>query len=168
MRFLTRTEWESWCSERNVPVREAGWVRPDISSDLFHLVDVPYYADSGRKVAMGRFLFSLVQPQPETLLLIDDWAVWPSSQHAPLFMRFRQALGERRELIEAPGHLVSASDSDDGISVITTSLLFLWDCYGISSSGRDAFYISHDEFCFFGTRDESVATQVTERVAALK
>jgi hypothetical protein len=167
MRFLTRTEWESWCSERDVPLREDGWVRPDINSDFFHTVDVPYHADSGSKVAIARFLFSLVQPQPETLLLIDDWAVWPSSQHAPLFMRFRQALGERRELIEAPGHLVSASDSDDAISIVATSLLFIWDCYGISSSGRDAFYVSHDEFCFFGSRDESTAAQVAERVAAM-
>ena len=168
MRFLTRIEWETWCTERNVPLREAGWVRPDINSDLFHTVEVPYHADSGRKVAMARFLFSLVEPQPETLFLIDDWAVWPSSQHAPLFMRFRQALGERRELIEAPGHLVSASDSDDAISIVATSLLFVWDCYGISSSGRDAFYISHDEFCFFGSRDESVAARAAESVTAMK
>jgi hypothetical protein len=168
MRFLTRKEWEGWCSERGVPLREAGWVRPAINSDLFYTVEVPYPADSGRKVAMARFLLSLVQPQPETLLLIDDWAVWPSNQHAPLFMRFRQALGERRELIEAPGHLISASDSDNAISIIATSLLFVWDCYGISTSGRDAFYISHDEFCFFGSRDESTAAQVAERVAAMK
>jgi hypothetical protein len=75
-------------------------------------------------------------------------AVWPSSQHMPLFTRFRQALGESRPLIEAPGHVVSASDSGDAVSVIATLLLFPWDCYGISASGRDAFYISHDEFCF--------------------
>jgi hypothetical protein len=63
---------------------------------------------------------------------------------------------------------VSASDNDDAISIVATSLLFVWDCYGISSSGRDAFYISHDEFCFFGSRDASVAAQAAEGVAAMQ
>jgi hypothetical protein len=117
---------------------------------------------------MARFLFSHIAPAPETLLLVDDWAVWPSSQHMPLFTRFREVLGERRTLIESPGHLVADSDADDAVSIIATSLLFIWDCYGISSSGRDAFYISHDEFCFFASRDESAAARVAEQLAAMK
>ena len=168
MRFLTPAEWQAWCAERQIPLREASWIRPDISVDHFHIADVPYRTDSGAKVSMARFLFSLIAPSPETLLLVDDWAVWPSSQHMPLFARFREALGERRTLIESPGHLVAASDADDAVSIIATSLLFIWDCYGISSSGRDAFYISHDEFCFFASRDESVAARVAEQLAAMK
>jgi hypothetical protein len=117
---------------------------------------------------LARFLFSLVTPEPETLILVDDWAVWPTSQHMPLFTRFRQALGESRPLIEAPGHVVSASDNDDAVSVIATSLLFIWDCYGISASGRDAFYISHDELCYFASRDPSVAARVTEQLATVR
>jgi hypothetical protein len=113
---------------------------------------------------MARFLFSLVAPDPETLILVDDWAVWPSSQHMPLFTRLRQALGESRPLIASPAHLVAVTDGDDAVSIIATSLLFIWDCYGISSSGRDAFHISHDEFCFFASRDPFVAAQVTEQV----
>ena len=168
MRFLTPAEWQNWCTQRQIPLREAGWIRPDLSADHFHVADVPYDGDSGAKVSMARFLFSLVAPEPETLILVDDWAVWPSSQHMPLFTRFRQALGESRPLIESPAHLVSASDSDDAVSIVATSLLFSWDCYGISSSGRDAFYISHDEFCFFASRDASVAAQVTEQLAVMK
>jgi len=164
MRFLTPKEWQAWCSERQVPLREVGWIRPDISADHFHVADVPYRSDSGAKFGMVRFLYSLVAPEPETLLLVDDWAVWPSSQHMPLFTRFRQALGESRPLIEAPGHLVASSDSDDAVSIIATSLLFIWDCYGISSSGQDAFYISHDEICYFASRDPSVAARVREQV----
>src|ERR1700692_4210743 len=135
MRFITPTEWQAWCIYRQIPLRAAGWVRPDINDNHFHIVDIPYPTDSGAKVFMARFLFSLLAPDPETLLLVDDWAVWPSSQHMPLFTRFRQALGEDRLLIEAPGHLVTASESDDAVSIIATSLLFIWDCYGISSTG---------------------------------
>ena len=147
MRFLTPEQRQAWCVERQVPLREAGWIRPDIGFEHFHIADLPYPPDSGAKVSLARHLFSLVASDSETLVLVDDWAVWPSSQHLPLFTRFREALGEHRPLIEAPAHVVTPADADDAISIVATSLLFIWDCYGISSTGRDAFYISHDEYC---------------------
>ena len=93
-------------------------------------------------------------------MLLDEWYVWPSSAHLPLWSRFREALGETRSLIDAPGHLVSNSDSEDGISIIALALLFVWDCYGISASGEDAFFISHDEYCLFVSRDARRAERV--------
>ena len=166
MRFLTPEQWQAWCVERQVPLREVGWIRPDINADHFHVADIPYPADSGAKVHLAHRLFSLVSSESETLLLVDDWGVWPSSQHLPLFTRFRQALGEHRSLKEAPGHIASASDADDAVSVIAASLLFIWDCYGISSTGRDAFYFSHDEYCYFASHDASVAERVMAECAA--
>lgn len=163
MRFLTPTQWQAWCAERKVPLREAGWIRPDIGAAHFHIVDLPYPPDSGAKVSLARQLFLLVGSESESLLLVDDWAVWPSSQHLPLFTRFREALGEHRPLIEAPGHVVTPSETDDAVSIVATSLLFFWDCYGISSTGRDAFYISHDELCYFASRDASVAERVASQ-----
>jgi hypothetical protein len=166
MRFLTPEQRQAWCVERQVPLREAGWIRPDIGFEHFHIADLPYPPDSGAKVSLARHLFSLVASDSETLVLVDDWAVWPSSQHLPLFTRFREALGEHRPLIEAPAHVVTPADADDAISIVVTSLLFIWDCYGISSTGRDAFYISHDEYCYFASRDASVAERVTSGLAA--
>jgi hypothetical protein len=145
-----------------------GRIRPDVRSEQFHKVDIQYPTDSGRKVFLAGLLFTLVEPAPETLLLVDDWAVWPSCQHMPLFTRFREALGERRPLIDAPGHLVTAADSDDAVSIIATSLLFFWDCFGISSSGRDAFYFSHDEYAFFASRDLSVAKQAEQQLVGIR
>ncbi|MEO6846650.1 MAG: hypothetical protein ABI254_05290 [Chthoniobacterales bacterium] len=164
MQFLTSAECQAWCLERSVPLRNVGWIRPDIKAEHLHIVDIPYKADSGAKVHMARFLLSLVYSDAETLLWVDDWEVWPSSQHMPLFARFREALGEYRPLIEACGHLVSQTDMDDAISIIATSLLFIWDCYGISASGRNAFYFSHDEYCYFASRDESTAAQVRNQL----
>jgi hypothetical protein len=51
------------------------------------------------------------------------------------------------------------------VSIVATSLLFIWDCYGISASGRDAFYLSRDEFCYFASRDPSAAARVREQIA---
>src|SRR4029077_18357648 len=166
MRFLTPEQWQAWCVERRVPLREVGWIRPDIGADHFHIADLPYPEDSGAKVNFARRIFSLVASESETLVLVDDWAVWPSSQHLPLFTRFREALGERRPLIEAPGHVVTPTDTDDAISIVATSLLFIWDCYGISSTGRDVFYISHDAYCNFASRDASVAERVASELAS--
>ena len=123
MRFLSPEQWQAWCVERQVPLRESGWIRPDIGAGHFHIADLAYPPDSGAKVSLARRLFSLVASESETLVLVDDWAVWPSSQHLPLFTRFREALGERRPLIEAPGHIVTPTDTDDAISIDRKSVV---------------------------------------------
>jgi hypothetical protein len=82
------------------------------------------------------------------------------SAHAAFHSFSREAVGERRNLIETPGHLVTPSETDDAVSIISAALLFIWDYYGISSSGRDAFYFSHDEYCYFASRDAEVAAEV--------
>jgi hypothetical protein len=87
----------------------------------------------------------------------------------PLFSRFRQALGEHRPLIEAPGHLVTPDEIEDAVSILTVSLLFVWNCHLLTASGRDVVFVSHDEFGWFASRDASVADsvrqQLTERLA---
>src|SRR2546426_10068296 len=107
MQCLTYSECAEWCSRRGFPTRHIeGYLvgpHPDIRSPPFHFVEFSPPTDSGRKVAFGRFLYSLIEPAPELLFWLGDWEVWPSSQHMPLFTRFRQALGESRPLIEAPG-----------------------------------------------------------------
>jgi hypothetical protein len=162
MRFLTPDEWQAWCITRSVPVEEGNWPSPEFygQDDGYHVVELPYPADSGAKVAMARRLMTLVQSKAETMILVDEWDVWPSSGHLPLMSRFREALGEYRPLIEAPGHLVPRSHVEDGISIVAMALLFVWDCYGISANGSHAFFISHDEYCYLASRDKGQAEQV--------
>ena len=164
MRFLTPDEWRGWCRERSIPLGDDDWIRPDLKSDRsgYHVVELPYPVDSGAKVALARRLFGLIESDAEALVLLDEWDVWPSSAHLPLLSRFREAFGERRSLIDAPGQLVPISHREDGISIVALAVLFVWDCYGISASGEDAFFVSHDEYCLFASRDAHRA----ERVAA--
>lgn len=133
MRCLTYTECAEWCFRRSFPARHIeGYVvgpHTDIQSPPFHFVEFTLPKDSGRKVAFGRFLYSLVDPAPELLFWLGDWAVWPSSQHMPLFRRFRQALGEGRPLIDAPGHLLTPDEADDAVSILIVSLQFVWNCH---------------------------------------
>jgi hypothetical protein len=85
MRCLTYTECAEWHSRRSYPMRhiEGCVVGPhlDLQSPPFHLVEFTPPNDSGQKVAFARFLHSLLNPAPELLFWLGDWAVWPSSQH---------------------------------------------------------------------------------------
>jgi hypothetical protein len=166
MRCLTYSECAEWCSRWNFPTRHIeGYIvgpHPDIQSPPFHLVDLTLPEDSGEKVAFAHFLYSLVKSSPELLFWLGSWAVWPSSQHMPLFSRFRQAMGESRPLIEAPGHLLTPVEADDAVSIFVVSLQFVWDCHVLTSSGRDVLFVSHDEFGWFASRDQSVAESVRQ------
>jgi hypothetical protein len=84
----------------------------------------------------------------------------------PLFARLRQALGESRGPFEAPGHVATSEEADDAVSIMCVSLLFVWDCLVLSDSGRDAAFISHDEFGWFATRDPAVATAAEAKISA--
>jgi hypothetical protein len=104
---------------------------------------------------------------PELLLWIGDWAVWPFSQHMPLFERLRQAFGEERPLNEAPGHLLTPDEAEDSVSIIAVALLFIWDCHILTSSGQDAAFVSHDEIGWFASRDSSVAESARARLVEI-
>jgi hypothetical protein len=168
MRFLTYAESGDWCSRRGYPIRQReGHIvgpEPDIQAHEFPRAEFVLPIDSGRKVWLARFLYGLVDSSPELLIWLGDWGVWPSSQHMPLFSRFRQAFGEHRPLIEAPGHLVAPDEIEDGVSILTMSLFFLWDCHLLTASGRDVVFVSHDELGWFGSRDVSVTGSVGQQV----
>ena len=168
MRFLSYSQCAEWCVERRFPTRQSKGriVGPDpyLRSPEFHFVEFTPPVDSGQKVWLARFLYSLLQPSSELLIWLGDWSVWPSSQHMPLFTRFREAFGEKRPLIEAPGHLLTPEEADDAISIMSVSMLFIWDCHVLSGSGRDAVHTSHDEFGWFASRDVSVAATAREKI----
>jgi hypothetical protein len=156
-----------WCAKRNFVTDQFDPYppRPFLEAPDFHFAEFTPPADSGRKVWFARFLYSLLPPSGELLIWLGDWAVWESAQHMPLFTRFRQACGENRPLIEAPGHLVTSDDADDALSIMSISLLFAWDCHALSQNGRDAVFTSHDEFGWFASRDPGVAAAASEKIA---
>jgi hypothetical protein len=88
---------------------------------LRHDISIPN--DAASRVALCRLLWDARRDDPEheppswheRLLWIETWSVWPSAEHMPLFTRLRAAFGEHRGLMEAPGHLVTSSDDDDGL-----------------------------------------------------
>jgi hypothetical protein len=81
-----------------------------------------------------------------TLMWLDDWAVWPSGQRIHVFDRFRLSYGDTRPLINSPAHLFDRAEYEDAISFVTIALLFLWDCYVLTSHGRKLLFFSLDEY----------------------
>jgi len=151
MRCLSYSECEAWCRHHDYPVVEAdhhGRPAPAIRKH-FRAVKLSCPVDSGKKVGLARDVVKWLDGAGELLLWLGDWAVWPSSQHLPLFTRFREAFGEMRPLIEAPGHLIQRGELDDAVSVLATALLFIWDCHVFSAVRRPVFFCSHDEWSAF-------------------
>lgn len=171
MQFLSPPECVEWCLRCGFPTRQVrgeSVPSPAPDPDGFHFARFSHPADSGRKVWLASYLCSLLKSEREVLLWLGSWSVWPSSQHMPLVTRLRQAFGEHRPLIESPGHLIPGAELDDAISLLAISLLFVWDCHVVGGSGRDAIFTSHDEFGWFGSRQEGVSQAALQALQEAK
>jgi hypothetical protein len=102
----------------------------------------------------------------QRLLLIEEWGVWPSGEHLPLFTRLREACGERRSLIDLPGHLFGTGDDDDGLSFLILATLFLWD-YSLYSESGAAIVVSHDEFGVVLTPKNDLMSELRQELERL-
>jgi hypothetical protein len=142
VRFLTNVEAQSWCLANRVRVVSG---EPELRSDSRSALKFRIPEDAGARVSLGKILY----PTPdlgEVLIWTTNWSVWPSGEHAPLMVRLREALGEKRALDVAPAQLVDSTSADDGQSLLILNLLFLWDCWVISSRGEYSAGVSHDEW----------------------
>jgi hypothetical protein len=83
----------------------------------------------------------------------------------PLYTAFRQALGDRRALRDAPGHVVESDDADHGLTVVIVAILFLWDAWILTESGA-ALFLSHDEWGLVLSRDGEWVASAHEMLTA--
>ena len=143
MKFITSDECVRWCAHNNFSTEGRCPAMPPVPHSRINF-RIP--TDAGRRVALCRLLWSLADDASgrERLVWITEWSIWPSGEHLPLWTRFRQAFGDDRALEESPGCLCGEGDGDDGLSVLVTGCLFLWDCWVFSQSGA-AVFLSHDE-----------------------
>lgn len=102
--------------------------------------------DAGQRVALVRGHMRAFQDEDEVCVWLHDWSVWPSGQWEHLFRRFRASYGISESLEERPGHLIRKKEFDAAVSTVVYSVLMLWDCHVLGSSGRPFVFYSHDEF----------------------
>jgi len=150
MRCLSDKESAVWCGEYGYPVMDVGYYgRPaPLVDEQFELIRFTYPIDSGQRVRLARDVVEWLAKSGGTELLfwVDQWDVWPRSQHLPVFARFREAFGETRPLIQSPGHLFRVDELDDALSVLVVALLFIWDCHVFSAIRSPVFFCCHDEW----------------------
>jgi len=102
-------------------------------------------SDTGQRIALLSGLFRNMPADQEILLWFTEWGVWPSSERAHMFERFRNSYGEHRHLSDAPAFVFSTAEREDLISFAGFGILFLWDCHVLTSSGDTWLFLSHDE-----------------------
>ena len=142
MRFLTAAECSSWAQSHGHPAGADAFRLPRTCPSRGH-VSFRVPSDAGRRVALARVLFGPFRPDSEVLVWLGGWDVWPSSQHKPLVMRLRAAMGEHRDLMDAPGFLACPEDAEESLSFLVAAMLFTWDC-GVLGSVKSC-GVSHDE-----------------------
>jgi hypothetical protein len=141
MRVLSSREAAAWCHAHDVALSEYGL--PD-RSDAALRFEIP--EDAQKRVVLVNRAMQTFGDESHFLVWFDDWAVWPSGQRMHVFDRFRMSYGETRRLIDSPGHLFDGTEIEDGISFVTISTLFLWDCYVVNPGRTKLLYLSHDEY----------------------
>ena len=147
MECLTYQECVAWCRSRKYAVTMKnyyGFPQPAVRKQAVH-------GDSTRIPDRGEFQGEHCRtPHPvdgpvRRTSALDRRLGGRALHHAPLFLRFREAFGERRPFIQAPGHLIRGDELDDGISILLMTLLFTWDCTVLAGNEPVAFFCSHDE-----------------------
>jgi hypothetical protein len=148
-----------------MPTRPRGF--PDEETHWRYEFRIP--ADAGQRIALCRTLWNHADEQDkiERLLFVEEWGVWPSGEHLPLFGSLRARFGEQRPLTEAPGQIFGAEEADDGLSFLIVCVLFLWDCW-IFGSGGNVVMMSHDEYGLAFARKNRDSAGFRDHVALIE
>jgi hypothetical protein len=153
-RIIDRDETRGWLASRGLLAENDPLDRLESSKFVeVRSFAVPPYV--GTRTALAEALAGFFVKDPEVLLHFNDWGVW-HDEDWNLFARFRQALGETAKLIDKPGHLFSADDRADLVSLACLVLYFNWGASIVASSGDLAVEISHDEIGWLYAADEGM------------
>jgi hypothetical protein len=101
-------------------------------------------SDPGEIVGLARVIVNFFLDQASLIVWITETGVWPSAEHLDLFTRYRLSHNEKRDVKEAPVHIIEAREGDAAISILCISLLFSWDIELMSRDRSIAVTFSHD------------------------
>lgn len=142
MNFKTADQAREWAKTNGFKLDSQGL--PAVQSH--HQLAIP--KDAGKRTWLCRTIWGDFFGS-DVLVWHTQWGIWPSGEHAPMYSRLRMSLGCKSSLSEIPAQIVEATDFEDGLSLLLCSVLFLWDTWVLSSSGKRSVFFSHDEFFKF-------------------
>src|SRR5213593_4894880 len=118
------------------------------SSDLFARIKAATFCDPfrrGRESCDGPGAARALSESGKGFVLLNEWGVFPSGERMHIFERLRLSYGIAEPLIDKCGHELTHQEFEDTSSLVTLAVLFLWDCYVLTPSGKPALWFSHDE-----------------------
>lgn len=121
MRCLDQSEITQWLTERQVTPEPYG--RSDLPTH-YRQFELP-----SRPLANAAFVRRfLAMSNDEILVHITDWSTYEPAEMA-VVDSLRKASGESRHLIDAPGHLFPADESELAIALFGHAGNFEWNAY---------------------------------------
>ena len=93
---------------------------------------------------VARTLVNLIAPQQETLLWINEWGVWPSSENMHMYLALRRANGNTSRLADSNVHLFAEDESENATDFLQLVIENGWDASLFTSDGSAELRACHD------------------------
>ena len=153
MQCFTPTECSEWLRQRDI-------------AEAPHGAPVSQFGlpkEAGRIIAFTRSLFLAFGDFPGGLLVFTDWALYKPDEMT-LIDSLRRGHGERRPLIEAPGHVFTPAEVSEAIGQSYLPIIFAWSSYMYLASGLATVYFWEGDLVDFWTSDSGTTKKVEDVV----
>jgi hypothetical protein len=149
VRFYTKTECETWLSDRQ---RIKPNLVPDVCTER-----IEYPKKFHRIFFVAHWMATQLRYRQSALLFLTEWDIWAGSENWHLYYKLRQSYGDNRLLDDAPGHLFLPHEAEDLASFLQLSMLNGWGGYVLTEANYVNAFFSHDEFIdFFAQNSENL------------
>ena len=150
MKCLSNRECLEWLETRDIDGASAeGW--PEVVGDYEILCAAPKEARA--QALLARDLVAWVGEFETVLFWLSDWPFCKPDEMA-IALGLRHGHGERRQLIEAPGHIFEFKERDELVGWVSLMMSFGWDGHLFTSPFRgNMFQTSHEDFVWLVTSD---------------
>jgi hypothetical protein len=146
--ILSEAEFKQWAAGRFAGALDD----PPSTAAYFALP-----TDAGRKLGAAELVIGLFEREA-VAVWVKVVGVWPSCENRCLAALARSALGETRDIEDAPVHVFGVDDCDCAVAILAMCLYFFWDVVVAGEKSGLAVYFSHDEWvCAFGGDSARVA-----------
>jgi hypothetical protein len=137
-----------WLQERGIV--EDPYSQPTATDNFCFQFELPVKAS--RLTAFTRWWFHTFGEFSGALFVFTDWALYRPDEMA-LVDSLRRGHGERRALIDAPGHLFSSAEQAEAIAHCYLSVMFGWTAYLYLPSGAATVLFWEGELVDFWSAD---------------
>jgi len=147
MKFLTRPECEAYFAKLGID--SDGLIAGSRGADRYKTLEAFYEPELADRMAdfiatgQGRYVECLLWCA-ETVF---NRGLEPNPPRAWLaFAEWRRAMGEPRDLYEAPGHLFAPEERDRLTKVVAFAIRWGWDAYVAAKPNKFVLRVCHDDY----------------------